>query len=298
MENYLRRLSGDLRLVGIGDYFDSLLQQRAVSPRQIAHAIGVPYRSFMNYLRNTRAMPLGIALRVIRSLSSNNAEAATLLEELYQNVFWVTSTASTAQTVRLPKHFSEELAYLIGAIHDGTVFANAAKNQYLIQYWQFSDPQWLKIVARKLEMVFARKPKRYAHYVQLSNKAAYEFFAKVLRIPQRQVSWDSFLRGIPVELQLQAIAGMFDAEGWVGTPHDLRIKFSQKNKYKLAEVKRILRHHAIASGGVIPENDGHALWLCGKSCIDFAAKVGRFCEHRTKRQKLAKLSLLNMVKSP
>ncbi len=293
MENYLSRLSRDLRLVGLGNYLNSLLQRKRITPVVIAKAINVPYRSFMNYLGNTRAMPLEVAFHVIKSLSSNNAEEVTLLDELYENVSWIKSAASTSQAVRLPKHFSKELAYLIGAIHDGTVFANRTKNQYIIQYWQFSDQDWLDIVAQKLEKVFSCKPKRYANYVQFSNKAAYEFFANVLNVPQHQTDWDSFLNRIPKELQWYAIAGMFDAEGWVGSHDDLRLKFSQKNKEKLVEVKQVLLVHNIKSGEVIPENDGNALWLCGKNCIEFAKNVGCFCEHKNKRQKLYNLSLLH-----
>ena len=293
MENYLNRLSGDLRLINVGVFFEILLKQKNVSSRSIAKSLGVPYRSFRNYLCNKRAMPLGIALGVIKILSNGKKQQKILSNKLFNEISWIKSTASTAKSVKLPKRFSKELGYLIGAIHDGTVFANESKNQYVIQYWQFSDKNWLNIVAEKLERVFACKPRMYKSYIQLASKAAYEFFAKVIRIRQRQCDWNSFLISLPEEFRQYAIAGMFDAEGWIGSPKDLRLKFSQNNKEKLAEVKNVLYLQGISSGEVIHENNGYALWLCGKNCIDFAKKFVSFSEHRNKREKLNRLSLLH-----
>jgi hypothetical protein len=289
MQNYLDALSIDLRLVDMGVYVEQLLQKKAISPKKMAQRINVPYRSLMNYIRNTRALPLGVAFQLIKVISNSKLEEKAYMDELFQKSAWIKSSASTSNLVKLPKQFSKELAYLIGAIHDGTVFANATKNQYVVQFWQINNSRWLETVADKLEKVFSCRPKRYEEYVQLANKAAYEFFAKVIGVKQRQGEWDSFLKVVPRNLQLYAIAGLFDAEGWVGAKQDLRIKISQGNLAKLIETKKVLRLHNIGSGEVISENGGYALWLCGENCKDFAAGVGKFSEHLIKRGKLSDL---------
>lgn len=289
MKNYLETLSGDLRLVDMGEYVSLLLQQKQFSPRQVALAVGVPYRSFMNYLSGTRSIPLQTVLEILTYISSSKRERTALIDELYTKVSKIKSTSSNSQPIYLPKTYSKELAYLVGAIHDGTVFSNVTKKQYLIQFCQETDDNWLDLIVEKINFVFLCSPKRYQSYVQLCGKAIYEFFAKVIGVTQYQKDWHSFLHKIPREYQLSAIAGMFDAEGWVGNSQDKRLKFSQSSREKLLEVKSVLRSHNIQSGRVIRENDGFALWLCGQNSIDFATKVGKFCEHRNKRSGLTDL---------
>lgn len=291
LSNYIDSLSKDVRIVGLEKFFKELISSKQVPLRIIAERCGTPYRSLMNYLRGTRSVPLEVSRNIIQSLSNNKREYNNLMDLLFKNAVYAKSTCSHSKSVKLPKIFDKDLAYLIGAIHDGCVFSNPKKNQYLIQYVQHSNKNWLITLSEMLHRVFELKPKQYNGYIQLSNKVVYEFFSKVLKIPQYQGDWSSFLDGKPWQLQKLMIIGMFDAEGWCGTSKDLRVKFSQKNKEKLLEIKKVLEKHNIHPGNVVVEHDNyHALYICGESLITFINAIGKLSKHPAKIAKLGSIS--------
>lgn len=293
--NYIGLLSEDIRVVGLEDFFKKLILSKNIPPRKISERYGTPYRSLMNYLEGTRSLPLGICKGIIKTLSRDNKEYKKLLDRLFDNIRFVKSTCSHSQTVKLPKLLDETLAYLIGAMHDGCVFSNSKKNQYLIQYVQHSNKQWLDTISKMLYDIFGIKPKQYSGYVQISNKFVYEFFSKIIKIPQYQRDWSSFLEGKPWKLQRFMIIGMFDAEGWCGHPRDLRLKLSQNNREKLNEIKMVLEQHDIHTGNVVVENsNNHALYVCGKNLIKFVNEIGHLSKHPSKT---VKLNILRRVSS-
>ena len=285
--NYLDLLAGDIRLIGTQDFFKKILDSKKISNKHLAKKLKIPYRSLMNYLNGSRSLPLSLCKDILDLLGKYCDEYMELFDKLFVNTVYAKSTCSHSKPVKLPKIFDENLAYLVGAMHDGCVFSNKLKNQYLIQYVQYSNKKWLKTISDMLYKIFEIKPKQYERYVQLSNKVVYEFFSKVIEIPKYQKDWSSFLKNKPWYLQKYMIIGMFDAEGWCGTKDDLRIKFSQKNRGKLEEVRNALNEHHIHSGDIVVEHHtSHALYIAGKNVIKFITEIGCLSKNPKKIVKL------------
>lgn len=287
--NYFDKLSDDIRLVDVSVVLRKMIKQKGVPLKEVSQRTNVPYRSLMNYLSGSRSIPLKLCRRIIGAISSSEKEQKKMFDHLYDVAEYATSVCSHAKVVNIPKIFDEHLAYIIGALHDGCVYSNESRNQYVVQIVQHSNQQWLCELAKSLSKVFGIQPKVYRGYLQIANKFVFEFFAKVIGIPRYHVDWDCFLKGKSWEIQKRMISGMFDAEGWIGNKEDVRLKFSQKNHNKLREIKEVLNSKGIRSGRVLKENDAHALFICGKNCLNFIDEVGVFSKHPKKLAKFREL---------
>ncbi len=284
--NFLPVIDSDLRLVDTGPFLHQLIKGKKVYAKQIAKNIGIPYDTFKGYLMNRRYIPIRVYINVIKQISRNSNEYNLFLTNLYQVANKITSISSKAAVFNLPKRLDECLAYLIGAIHDGTVFKNPSKNQYVIQYWQYGNKEWLTLLSNLLEQVFGVRPKEYKQYIQLSGKPVVEIFNKVLGVPSDQSKWNSFLIGIPWKYQKIMIAGMFDAEGWCGKNYDMRLKFTQKNLNKIKELKTVFEKRGIKCGSVIKDRAAFAIFICGQNCLRFYNQIGIYCRNKKKLQQL------------
>jgi hypothetical protein len=250
------------------------------------------------YVSGKRAMPLGILRETVRAITTNKEGYDSIINKIYRLKLTFKTFASSSNEVVLPKFYDERLCYLIGVLHDGTVYADEQKNQYVLQFWQKTDINLMKITAEYLSRVFALKPREYKEYIQLSSKVVVEFFREIVKIPQRHGKWNTFLiKELPWKLQKYQIAGFYDAEGWCGGRDDPRIKFSQKNPKKLIEIKTILEKHGINCGKVLREREIYVLYISGlNSCVKFAREIARASNHSEKRIKL--LELLEYVGRP
>lgn len=289
LPNYLMLLSEDLRVIGMGQFFRNLMIKNRVRLKVLSEQLGTPRRSLMNYLSDSRSIPLITCKQMIKVIVPNFEET---FNQFYAEVKFITSISSKAQAVQLVKTIDSELAYAIGAVHDGTVFSNPKKNQFIVQYIQHSNELWLKKLSKILQKSFGIVPKHYNGYIQISNKYVFEFFSKVLGVNSRQTEWSVFLAGFNWNLQKYLIAGMFDAEGWC-SKNDPRLKFSQKNKQKLEELQHFLNKNNIQTGKVVEENNAHALYISGKrNCFNFCSKVGKLSKHPNRIKKLRNLKAL------
>lgn len=284
LPNYLNLLSGDLRVIGMGQFFRNLMKRNNIGPKVLSERLGTPSRSLMNYLSNSRSIPLTTCEKMIKVITKDFNKN---FNQFYKEIKLITSVSSKAQKVNLIKTIDQELAYTIGALHDGCVFSNPKKNQFVVQYSQYSNEAWLKEISKILQKNFGITPKHYKNYIQISNKYVFEFFSKVLGV-KKQTEWQSFLSGFNWNLQKYMIAGMFDAEGWC-SKNDLRLKFSQKNYSKLRELQDSLNRNHIHPGKIVKENDAHALYVSGRNCLDFYNKIGRHSKHPLKIERLKNL---------
>jgi len=251
----------------------------------------------MNYFEDRRAITLKLTFKLIKLIAKNKSDYNRLLNTLITSEIKLKSLSSNSTLVQLPNEITKELAYLIGALHDGTVFKNEAKNQYVVQFIQHSNRVWLKEIEKLIKKVFNIQPKFYKGYIQISSKIITEFFSNYFHIPQHQGNWNSFLTKIPKELHAYTIAGFFDAEGWCGDKDDIRIKLSQKNENKLKEIKKALESIDIKCGSVVEERKiYHALYICGSNCIKFIDKIGRLSLYQKKIKRMN--NILNLVGRP
>ena len=164
IRNYLEELPENIRVVGVSDILlDAIACQ--LSLKQLSKLLSVNYRTFVRYFTKNRAIPLGVLKEVLKKVSNSNVEYMQHLNRVFVENNGFKSNSSKSNKVRLPIRFSKGLCYLIGALHDGTVFSNKTKNQYLIQFWQFRDDKWLLSVAELFNEVFGITPKKYSNYI-------------------------------------------------------------------------------------------------------------------------------------
>lgn len=295
--NYLESLSDDTRLIGLGKKLRQLIESNDLSKKELSKKLKIPYRSLMNYLEDRRAITFKLTSMLINLIAKNKNDYNKLLNKLITSEIKLKSISSNSTLVQLPKEITKELAYLIGALHDGTVFKNEAKNQYVVQFIQHSNKTWLKEIEKLIKKVFNIKPKFYKGYIQISSKIITEFFSNYFHIPQHQSNWNSFLSKIPKEFHAYTIAGFFDAEGWCGDKDDIRIKLSQKNENKLKEIKKALESINVKCGSVVEERKiYHALYICDSNCIKFIEEIGRLSLYQKKIKRMN--NILNLVGKP
>lgn len=288
LPNYLECIPESVRVRGVGKILLDIVRKKNLNLKSLSDKLNTNYRTFVRYFTESRPIPLGLLKKFLVIVSCNEKEYYYYINKVFLENTGFKGESSNSNPVKLPTCFSNELCYLIGALHDGTVFSNAKKNQYLVQFWQFNDENWLSEIANMFNKVFGVKPKIYSNYIQVCGLPVFAFFRNVIGVPRMQSSWNSFSK-IPISSRFykSVLAGFFDTEGWIGSSWDTRIKFSQNNADKLVEVKRMLLSLGIKTGNVTCERDSRALYI--SSHTDFV----RFCEifsdfslHGIKRLKL------------
>lgn len=289
--NYLNELPSDIRVKGASDFLLTYIRSKKLTISEIARKTGVSYRVYFRYLKENRAIPLGILRATVKMITADKRSYDLVMRQIYGLKLTYKSFASSANEVTLPKWYDKRLCYLIGVLHDGTVYADEQKNQYVVQFWQKTDKNLMEITADYLSSVFGLRPRKYKDYIQLSSKVVVEFLRRILRIPHRHEKWNAFLvKELPWQLQKYQIAGFYDAEGWCGGKDDPRIKFSQKNPEKLREIKTLFEKHGIRCGEVLREREIFAVYISGlESSIKFAREIARASNHSEKRAKLVEL---------
>ena len=296
--NYLDDLPDDIRVKGAGNVIQRLLRERKMSLSEIARKTNTPYRIYFRYVNEGRAMPLRILRATLANIAEDKQSYDYMMKTIYERKLAFKTYASNSSEVVLPKYYDERLCYLLGLLHDGTVYINDRANQYVVQFWQGTDSALMKVAADHLYDVFGRRPQEYNRYIQLSSKAVAYFLRLVCGIPERHEEWNSFLtRGLQWQLQKHQIAGFYDAEGWCCGRKDPRVKLSQKNPKKLSEIRSTLEKHGIKCGDVIREREVYALYISKlDSCVRLAKEIARISRHSKKRAKLEEL--LECVERP
>ena len=296
--DYLDKLPDDIRVKGVGNVIQDILSERKVNLSKIARKVDTPYRVYFRYVKEGRAIPLKALRTTLGAVSKDKQDYDSMMKAICGQKLVFKTLASNSSEVRLPRHYDERLCYLLGLLHDGTVYINERKNQYVVQFWQGTDRALMKVAADHLCAVFGTRPQEYSEYIQLSSKAVACFLRLVCGIPERHRDWNSFLiEGLPWQLQKHQIAGFYDAEGWCGGKNDPRVKLSQKNPKKLAEIRSLLGKHGIKCGDVIREREVYALYVSGlNSCVRLAKEIARISHHSKKRAKLEEL--LECVERP
>ena len=147
------------------------------------------------------------------------------------------------------------LAYLVGALRDGSVYYDKSRNYKII--WYENNKEWLqKSIAERVFRVFGKYPRideyKKGHYrAVLSSKDAFQTIKKDYGFIAPQVKWDT-----PIKITKSSdaivskyIAGYFDAEGDVN-PKKYMIGISQKNKDSLDFIRRWLNSKGIKTSKI------------------------------------------------
>lgn len=175
-------------------------------------------------------------------LSSRIAPLSKILEGASADDVWKKAEAFCARCkppCRLPKELDWELAYLAGAMRDGSICRR--KNQYTLSLFQSGKHSywWLRKVSSIFRRKFGISPKieadRDGHRMLVFSKPVVLFFESAFEMPTDQRFWatPTIIKTLPATgtgILRGYVAGFFDAEGYVTS-----IKtFRKTGKTKLA----------------------------------------------------------------
>lgn len=202
---------------------------------------GLKRSTYFHYL-SSRTVPLTLIL------------ACSAPDEVWQNAQAFCSRSKPP--VRIPHQVDDELAYLVGALRDGSISKRQGV-EYTLSLFQ-SGPDsyvWLRRIASILRRQFGVVPKieadRGGHRIVVHSKPVVLFFEHVFSMPMDQRYWDTpnlIKMGSATEIGKTKgyVAGFFDAEGYVTSIETFRktgkvkLAFYQNNKESLEFIRGFL----------------------------------------------------------
>jgi hypothetical protein len=161
---------------------------------------------------------------------------------------------------------NEEIAYLVGALRDGSFSTIPEQGIYRIRFYQ-KNKAWLEFLSKLIERNFGGKPSFYfdsRHGVwclSFTSKKVFEELLKLAEFGGNQSDWltPSWVLAGSREFKAAFVRGFFDAEGSVNSfektslsvpEKDVRIYFAQANQGVLEEIREILSEFGIRCGRV------------------------------------------------
>ncbi len=185
---------------------------------------------------------------------------------LLKNVKYIKSgTGSAHSKIRIPEKFSKDLAYLMGAMRDGSLIKSRGK--HFVRLYDTADAKWISSVKEIFSKLFEtemhlRYNKKFdVAYLEISSKPLFSLM-KILFENNMHKDVPEIIKTAPLEIQKSYIEGFFDAEGHV--PHKntkrYQIDFTQKDPKSLEFVKKFLENFGIKCGKI----STHRLPIYGK----------------------------------
>lgn len=154
----------------------------------------------------------------------------------------------------------ESLAYLLGAMRDGSVFYDKASRNYFTMYYQ-KHREWLEnSISPRMEKLFEKEGKieeyTSGHYrLKVSSKELYEMWKQDYDFPpdgEGQGSWNvpEDIKTANTHAKASYIRGVFDTEGDVSpiSSKSCYVGISQKNEVFIEEVRGLLEDLDIHAG--------------------------------------------------
>lgn len=154
----------------------------------------------------------------------------------------------------------ESLAYLLGAMRDGSVYYDKASRNYFTMYYQ-KHREWLEdSISPRMEKLFDKEGKieEYTpgHYrLKVSSKELYEMWKQDYDFPEDgkgQGSWNipEDIKTASTHAKASYIRGVFDTEGDVSpvSSKSCYVGISQKNETFIEEVRGLLEDLDIHPG--------------------------------------------------
>jgi len=198
---------------------------------------------------------------------------------------------------------NKDLAYLLGALRDGTIDVREGKN-YEIELAQ-KNKMWLQFVQNVFKKEFRKEGNILRHMkgywiIRINGKETVRKIAEIsqMKIPQENWKTPSLIEASDIETKINCIRGFFDAEG--GLPKKITkssqkyVIFSQNNKESLEFIRKTLMEISIK-----PTN----LTICGNvwefrittkdGIIKFINSVGSSHPEKVKKLKILKRVLFS-----
>lgn len=154
----------------------------------------------------------------------------------------------------------ESLAYLLGAMRDGSVYYDKASRNYFTMYYQ-KHREWLEdSISPRMEKLFDKEGKieeyKSGHFrLKVSSKELYEMWKQDYDFPpdgEGQGSWNipEDIKTASTHAKASYIRGVFDTEGDVSpiSSKSCYVGISQKNETFIEEVRGLLEDLDIHPG--------------------------------------------------
>ncbi len=150
----------------------------------------------------------------------------------------------------------KDLAYLVGALRDGSVFYDKNSRNYN-SIWYENNTEWLSnSIAKRIFKLFKKEPrleeyKENYYRVILSSQKVYNLFVNDYEFIAPQEKWNTprIIKKASQEVISNYVAGFFDAEGDCSTKNYV-VGFSQKNFESLRFIKNWLNKNGIKSSNI------------------------------------------------
>lgn len=181
-------------------------------------------------------------------------------KELLPSITHVKSgTGRSFSRVKIPENLTEELAYILGAMRDGSLI-NVSRKHW-VRLYDSAESKWIENVLPLFQKTFEvklhlRYQKQISEkYLDISSKP---LFSMITLLVDGKLHKDvpSIIKKANTKIKIAYIAGFFDAEGSVPSPNvknkRFRISFSQKNSASLNFIRSTLE-----SLGIRPSKVSH-----------------------------------------
>ena len=177
----------------------------------------------------------------------------------------------------------EALAYLIGALGDGTLYVTS-DGHYVVEYGQ-KDVRWLEVIREKAGCLgYTTHIVRHKSNYWKAKIYSRELYMTLLEVKSRL---RDVVSALDMRLFVAYVRGLFDAEGTI-TRHyrkAVRIRIAQKNAELLTTIARRLREMGIDSTDpfLSDKHGTYVIQISHRSVKRFMDSVGT--EHPSKKEK-------------
>jgi intein-encoded DNA endonuclease-like protein len=250
---------------------------------------GINRGSLYQMMKGKRAIPLDIAEKI-------NLE--------FKESSWILTTSNVS--IKIPEKLTNELAYLVGMLRDGTV-VREKYDEYLCAYYS-KNKEFIEILQKKAENIFGVKVRieRFTDVwgIRIRALTLYLFFRLLFDVPEYQHKWKTpkIIEKADSEIQRWYISGFWDAEG--GCPHvdsnikmtrsHLYVSFYQKNKESLEFIKKILEKNNIETRKIYWNKRVWVLKIKSSSIPRFAKYIqSQFPKKRARLEKISEIFSTN-----